>query len=84
MRVFVNCPEESLTIPCGDGSQRIQWLKEDILRRVHKASSPCDEVIKQLASESKLLLVGPDSKLDDNDLISEVLDDKDFIRIGEQ
>ena len=84
MRVFVNCLEESLTIPCGDGSQRIQWLKEDILRRVHKASSPSDEEIKQLASESKLLLVESDSKLDENDLISEVLDDKDFIKLGKQ
>ena len=84
MRVFVNYSEESLTIPCGDGSQTIQWLKEDILRRVHKASS---EEIKQLASESKLILVPvveSDSKLDENDLISEVLHDNDFIKLGEQ
>ena len=77
----MNYLEESLTIRCGDGSQRIQWLKEDTLRRVHKASS---EEIKQLASESKLILVEFDSKLDENDLISEVLHDKDFIKLGEQ
>ncbi|KAI8511181.1 hypothetical protein Bbelb_102810 [Branchiostoma belcheri] len=78
MKITVKILNETFTVPCKDGSQTIEWLAEETMRRYRKARSA------ELAGKSPRFQVRRargDGLLDADDPIVDVLDDNDFVHV---
>ncbi len=81
MKLSCKVRGEWFAVPCDKGSQTIQWLAEEALRRYNKTKPKGCYVDKEQKLHEVRKIQGG-AILDMDDIIIKVLDDNEFVSIG--
>jgi len=83
MKLSVHIRGEIIAVPCGKGLETIKWLGEQALKRFAKLKPTGDALSLTADQILETRKTNGGALLDSDDQVKDVLDDNDFITIGE-